>query len=170
MYLYNLYTSHEGDAYGFLSKHYIVVISLTVCTYHTESVTQGTDKESGDYVLANKRRVIQFVQEWHRIIAEAFWEDNTICAFVEVSPNYRILPHMPNKRIGPIFHGYRTNDQHKCHKKNVKLEKQITYLSSCRRCKPVLNSAISAVPSRSHCSYSPHKRNIDQLTISRAQL
>ena len=109
MYLYNLYTctSHEGDAHGFLSKHFIVVISLTVCTYHTESVTQGTDKESGDYVLANKRRVIQFVQEWHRIIAEAFWEDNTICAFVEVSPNYRILPHMPNKRIGPIFHGYR---------------------------------------------------------------
>ena len=42
---------------------------------------------------------------------------------------------------------------------------QITYLSSCRVCKPALNSAISAVPSRSHCSYSPHDRTIDQLTI-----
>ena len=42
---------------------------------------------------------------------------------------------------------------------------KITYLSSCRVCKPALNSTISAVPSRSHCSYSPHDRTFDQLTI-----
>ena len=42
---------------------------------------------------------------------------------------------------------------------------EITYLSSCRVCKPALNSAISAVPSLSHYSYSPHDRSIDQLTI-----
>ena len=41
----------------------------------------------------------------------------------------------------------------------------ITYLSSCRVCKPALNSAILAVPSCSHCSYSLHDRTIDQLTI-----
>ena len=48
---------------------------------------------------------------------------------------------------------------------------EITYLSSCRVCKPALNSTISAVPLCSHCSYSPHDRTIDQLTIfSHAEL
>ena len=48
---------------------------------------------------------------------------------------------------------------------------QNTYLSSCHVCKPALNSVISAVPSRSHCSYSPHDCTIDQLTIfSRAAI
>ena len=42
---------------------------------------------------------------------------------------------------------------------------QNTYISSCRVCKPALNFAISAVPSRSHCSYSPHDYTLDQLTI-----
>ena len=42
---------------------------------------------------------------------------------------------------------------------------EITYLSSCRVCKPALNSAISAVPLRSYCSYSPHDRTFDQLVI-----
>ena len=41
---------------------------------------------------------------------------------------------------------------------------KITYLSSCRVCKPALNSTISAVHSRSHCSYSLHDCTIYQLT------
>ena len=47
---------------------------------------------------------------------------------------------------------------------------KLTYLSSCCVCKPVLNSAISAVPARSRCSYSPHGRTIDQLAISHVPL
>ena len=40
---------------------------------------------------------------------------------------------------------------------------QNTYLSSCRVCKPALNPAISAVPSRSHCSYSSkHLKHAEQ--------
>ena len=45
------------------------------------------------------------------------------------------------------------------------MRSEITYLSSCRVCKPALNSTISAVTSRSHCSYSLHDRTIDQIKI-----
>ena len=87
---------------------------------------------------------------------------------------YRILlikRTCPNKRTGPIFHSPRGNDQRKCYEKLVKLpprrckKSKIIYLSSCWVCKPTLNSAISAVPSCSHCPYSPHDRTIEQLTI-----
>ena len=50
---------------------------------------------------------------------------------------------------------------------------KVTYLSSCQACKPALNSAISAVPSRAHCSYSRHdhiltnKRSFDKLRTSK---
>ena len=42
---------------------------------------------------------------------------------------------------------------------------EITYLSSCRVCKPALKSAVCAVPSGFRCSYSSQDCNIDQSTI-----
>ena len=70
----------------------------------------------------------------------------------------------------PIFRGNWGTSKHQRLSPYVKPpprsnQNQITYLSSCCVCKPALNSAISAVPSRSHCSYSLHDRTIDQITI-----
>ena len=75
---------------------------------------------------------------------------------------------VPNKRTPPIFRGnWGTSKRQRSspYVKSPPRSNQNTYISSCRVCKPALNSAISAVPSRSHCSYSPHDRTIDQLTI-----
>ena len=75
-------------------------------------------------------------------------------------------------RIGEraYFSRLEGNGQPICHEKRVKppprsKKSEITYLSSCYACKPALNSAILAVPSCSHCSYSLYGRTIDQLTI-----
>ena len=68
----------------------------------------------------------------------------------------------------PIFRGNWWTNKHQRSSPYVKSpprSNQHTYLSSCRVCKPALNSAISAVPSRSHCPYLPHDCIIDQLTI-----
>ncbi len=52
-------------------------------TYHAD-VGQSLEHETGEYALANKRRVVQFVEEWCKTIDRAFWEDKTINAFLEV--------------------------------------------------------------------------------------
>ncbi len=52
-------------------------------TYHAD-VTSQQEQDSGEYALTNKRRVVQFVEEWCRTIKDAFWEDKTINAFLEV--------------------------------------------------------------------------------------
>ena len=52
-------------------------------TYHADVAAQGTESDC-DYALTNKRRVVQFVQNWSRIIQDAFWEDKTIIGFLEV--------------------------------------------------------------------------------------
>ena len=52
-------------------------------SYHADVTAQGGELE--DYALCNKRQVVQFVQEWCRTVNDAFWEDKTISAFLEVS-------------------------------------------------------------------------------------
>lgn len=51
---------------------------------------QGPEGDSVDYALTNKRRVVQFVQEWWRTIGTAFWEDRTIGGFLEVPKIYSL--------------------------------------------------------------------------------
>ena len=129
--------------------------------------------------------IIFSICEWS-VALDTFLKDFTFslcdCIFMHIRRNsviyiitcYCILPiksTCPNKCTGPIFHSYRGNGQRKCHEKLVKLpprrskKSETTYLSSCRVCKPALNSAILAVPLCSRGSYLPHDRTIDQLTI-----
>ena len=57
---------------------------LNLFTYHADVSAQINDHE-GDYALINKRRVVKFVDSWSLTINDAFWEDKTIIAFLEVS-------------------------------------------------------------------------------------
>ena len=108
---------------------------------------------------------------WCQII-DALWptshyfEAYRICLIKRTVPNKRTRPPPPPLFFAEIGGPASTNDRllmlNLPPRSN---QNQITYLSSCLFCKPALNSAISAVPSCSHCSYSPHDRTIDQLTI-----
>lgn len=55
-----------------------------VFTYHADVGAQGSENESEDYAMANKKQVVHFVQEWYRTIGDAFWEDKSIKGFLEV--------------------------------------------------------------------------------------
>jgi len=57
---------------------------LTSSTYHANMSSQDTKKISDEYTLVDKKRVIQFVQEWAKTVTTAFWEDKTIQAFLQV--------------------------------------------------------------------------------------
>ncbi|KAK2144439.1 hypothetical protein LSH36_757g01001 [Paralvinella palmiformis] len=46
-------------------------------------LTHDTKKISDEYTLVDKKRVIQFVQEWAKTVTTAFWEDKTIQAFLQ---------------------------------------------------------------------------------------
>ena len=63
-------------------------------SYHTLPSHGGADVGEDEYSLTNKRKVVVFVEEWCRVIGEAFWEDPTIKAFLEVSCSLVLTHHM----------------------------------------------------------------------------
>ncbi|XP_064648532.1 rap guanine nucleotide exchange factor 4-like [Lineus longissimus] len=73
----------------FLLTHVIFMPYNHLCPalmshYHAEATAQGPTSDSADFSLANKRRIIQFVKEWYRVIGEAaFMSERTIQAFLE---------------------------------------------------------------------------------------
>jgi hypothetical protein len=79
---------------------------LDFFTYHAEATAQGHTSDSADFSLANKRRVIQFVKEWYRVIGEAaFMSERTIQAFLEVN----VVKYIRSQHKGPsikIFKEY----------------------------------------------------------------
>ena len=59
-----------------------------------------------EYSLTNKRKVVVFVEEWCRVIGEAFWEDPTIKAFLEVSYSLVLIHHMKANKKRPTLACY----------------------------------------------------------------
>ena len=99
--------------------------------------------------------------QWSKHLYAKLILANTV--FSWISARSRISAPLP-----PIFRGnWGTSKRQRSspYVKSPPRSNKIKYLSSCHVCKPVLNSAISAVLSHSHCSYSPLDRTIDQLTI-----
>ncbi|XP_078571706.1 rap guanine nucleotide exchange factor 4-like isoform X4 [Branchiostoma floridae x Branchiostoma japonicum] len=71
----------------FLLTHSVFMPCNQLCPalmayYHAE-VRTGPDQELVDYALANKKRVLHMVQQWSRIVGDAFIESKTIKAFLE---------------------------------------------------------------------------------------
>lgn len=54
-------------------------------TYHADVASGRMDSDIQEHAVTNKRQVIQFVWGWCQTIGEAFWEDKTILAFLEVN-------------------------------------------------------------------------------------
>ena len=60
-----------------------MLASLThFLTYHAEA-TEGTEQETTDFIVSNKRRVIRLVCQWSVIASLGFHDDTTIMNFIE---------------------------------------------------------------------------------------
>ncbi|XP_064614683.1 rap guanine nucleotide exchange factor 4-like [Liolophura sinensis] len=71
----------------FMLTHIIFMASNSLCpalmAYYHAQAADTTDQDSVDYSVTHKCRVVQFVQDWHRIAHKAFEEDKTINSFLE---------------------------------------------------------------------------------------
>ena len=56
---------------------------LNIVTYHS-SMSDSSEQENFEFMLNHKKCVLHFVQEWAVIVGNAFREDHTINAFLEV--------------------------------------------------------------------------------------
>ncbi|XP_013390231.1 rap guanine nucleotide exchange factor 4 isoform X1 [Lingula anatina] len=72
----------------FLLTHIIFMPSNHLCPallmhYNAEGANGNSEQESPDLMLANKKRVVKFVQEWQNVAGSVFFEDATVTAFLE---------------------------------------------------------------------------------------
>ncbi|XP_071484074.1 rap guanine nucleotide exchange factor 4-like [Diadema antillarum] len=72
----------------FLLTHIVFMPSDKLCPallthYHSERTSRGPEQETIDYIVNNKRRVVQLVCLWHVVAGVAFKQDPTIMQFLE---------------------------------------------------------------------------------------